>query len=1069
MNERDFAALVVRQSPAEIVDALLALPSEERRVLAPIAADLWQEVDGGRVMNEWLVLLPGASTTRSGNLGRSWREQHAKLSLAVLVLCNIDRAKRVHWLGSRAADALLRRVFAARDAGWREAWLRHRLRGEFPGVHWSFVRGLVRDGLCRRPDEGDSLRGYLQLMVSDLNPGWSRPGVAYIPLSARLLADPGLLDDEIWRLFEIDTQVYDDSWTRRNPRCPAGYESWSDALARLAGEGSVDRQRLLDATLAGLWASSSNSVLAGHHRLHCRLAPSADELDAREGAYRELLGHRAGPVVGFALRQLALIARRRPLAAAPTLAAMPPLFALPARTQPLVALKIVGRLLQREKPQGELAEAACAVLLEALRHPASDVQQAAAQFLCAHAGTWSDDQIARVRAVERELAPSARALLAALDRETAGVRPAPLPLTDAAAAAATMTAERRWRARVQALPSRLRAVGGLAGEVDFSLPPPPLAIALTDLPILKTLPPVSPIAGIDELIDSVAHAIEAVDSATEVERIVDGIARLFDDRPGDFAARTQALVKRMHTGALADARGIVLPGTPNGLRDLVLTWLEGGPRHTNYPYWQQVRGPMRFMDRRLRELARHLDRHGALQPLATPTHEPGWIAPQVFVERLAHYARAARRPLASDLLQALLRLAPDGRGEALALAGALRGEWAPAVRWALGGGAGPEAQSRRQAALWVAAGRARAPHADLSGPLAALGLRIDWPDVLQPASYQWRATTRTLHRHGRETIHPCLDLQVSPAPWRAPPLPTPAWGAAARVRAGAAWLMHLAGSLRLAAPSLALRTFTPSLAVPTCLAHESAPHRSLAVGYSAPWLIDWAQTLWPLNGDALLAFGVRLMVERIDLTASAGEPLHPFLTPLFAGNRLWSELGVLALSIALASRDGDLRRLATDLLIEGIADGRAHPDELARVLCRLAAGGWLKASRLSAALGEAARVSPLHQWTVAGIIEGALEVFLAQSGKASVALELLQELLVELDGGPSAVTLQRLSAVTSGKAGIVAGAIRARADRPARQCLAEALRSAWEVRLCRVEAWAADGELPDAEHLIAAP
>jgi hypothetical protein len=112
-----------------------------------------------------------------------------------------------------------------------------------------------------------------------------------------------------------------------------------------------------------------------------------------------------------------LIVRRRPLAAEPTLAAMPPLFALPAKAQPLAALKLVGRLLKHEnEPEGDLAEAAHAVLREALRHPASDVQQAAAKLLCAYAGAWSDDQLAACASVADELAPLARAQLAALAR-----------------------------------------------------------------------------------------------------------------------------------------------------------------------------------------------------------------------------------------------------------------------------------------------------------------------------------------------------------------------------------------------------------------------------------------------------------------------------------------------------------------------------------------------------------------------------------------------------------------------------------------------------------------------------
>ncbi len=279
-------------------------------------------------------------------------------------------------------------------------------------------------------------------------------------------------------------------------------------------------------------------------------------------------------------------------------------------------------------------------------------------------------------------------------------------------------------------------------------------------------------------------------------------------RPISPRARTQALLKRMHTGALADARGVVLYGTPNGLRDLVLTWLEGKLQHTRHPFYLRLCGPMRFIDRRLRDLIRHLDRHGALPPLATPSHARGWIDPRILVDRLL----------------------------------------------------------------------------------------------------------------GCELTLPSLDLQVSPS-WgggsSAQPLQSPAGGLGSEARPGRRWRQRLVRALRAAGPAWALRSAEPSLSVPTCLAHEPMPQRSLAVGNSAPWLIEWALMLWPLKIDAALARGAGLMVERLDLGASASEPLHPFLEPLFEVNRPWSELARLTLWLALASRDGDLRRLATDLLIEG--------------------------------------------------------------------------------------------------------------------------------------------------------
>jgi hypothetical protein len=89
---------------------------------------------------------------------------------------------------------------------------------------------------------------------------------------------------------------------------------------------------------------------------------------------------------------------------------------------------------------------------------ASEVQQAAAQLLCAYAGAWSDDQLAEVRSVADELAPLARAQLAALGGESAS-RPGRRCRCSADAEARRRQRNRprrQWRARLQALPPRLR-------------------------------------------------------------------------------------------------------------------------------------------------------------------------------------------------------------------------------------------------------------------------------------------------------------------------------------------------------------------------------------------------------------------------------------------------------------------------------------------------------------------------------------------------------------------------------------------------------------------------------------
>lgn len=1016
VDEKTFIKQLLTQQPDDWVDTLLALDKDQRRALAPVAYGVWKQVDSGNELKRWSGLLPAPRSTRQRSFGgREWMRQRGIVGLAVLALCPVEKAKRVRWLRLDDADTLLRKVIAARDPAWRDGWLRHQLQEEFPGYSWALVRGLVRDGLCARPEA----EGYVRLMIQGLNPpSLPRPGTAYSPLTRKLLDDPGLLEDEIWRLFTTDTPAFDDGWVRKHLQCPPDYESWSDALLKLAESGHIDRQRLLDDTLTGLWRSLSNTVLSGYQNLHLRLDPNETELSNREKCYRELLGHRNGPVVGFALRQLGQIARSRALSVEPTLKAMPPLFTLSAKTHPLAALKLASRILEQEPSALNFAFPA---LLEALHHPASDVQQAAVVLLSRHAKALSADQQNQWQGLLGELSPLARSRL---DNVT---------------------------------PDFSQEQNN--SESSLGEAPPPLMYAITDLAVLTELPEFNPIANVDELIDAVAHAVEQIDSAEAVERIIDGVARLFADRPADFTLRTQPVLKRLRTGERADARGLALRDTPQGLRDLVLTWLTGKLHHSPYPIYVKPRGPVRFFDRRLRELARSLVKKGPIQALATPTHAHGWIDPRQLLDRLAVYSETLRQPLHTDLLQALLRLAPDGRIQALPQAMAFQQAWAAPLRWALGDDDALSQISRKHAALWLAAGRARMPQGDLRGALKALKLPLDWPDVLQSAQYHWQAQFRT-YTHFRKQIQvPSLGLEVSFALPETPQSPRFAWSFNTRLRKLAYSLVQPLRGLRFAAPAIALRSLEPSVFLPTCLAHESL-QRHWTFGLNQTWLVEWSLTLWPLNIETQLARGAKLMTERIDMAGNAEYPLTAYVNALFEPGRPWSELSQVVLWLGLASRQGDLRGLSSDLLIEGIADGRAHPQTLAAVLIRLNQGGWLKAHRIAEALREVARVSPLHQWAAAGIVEAALEVFIGQTGKAHIALELLLEWLVESQAGPLPQTAERLTQLKSGKAGVAAKAIVALAGRKSLAQSPQSLAQAWQVRRECLARWQIESARP---------
>ena len=88
-----------------------------------------------------------------------------------------------------------------------------------------------------------------------------RPREPHVRLGDRLLAEPDLLETEVWRLFEVETSAFAFDWQSRQPTLPADHESWPQALARLAAAGALDRQRLLDASLDALWVMDNGTCL----------------------------------------------------------------------------------------------------------------------------------------------------------------------------------------------------------------------------------------------------------------------------------------------------------------------------------------------------------------------------------------------------------------------------------------------------------------------------------------------------------------------------------------------------------------------------------------------------------------------------------------------------------------------------------------------------------------------------------------------------------------------------------------------------------------------------------------
>ncbi len=125
----------------------------------------------------------------------------------------------------------------------------------------------------------------------------------------------------------------------------------------------------------------------------------------------------------------------------------------------------------------------------------------------------------------------------------------------------------------------------------------------------------------------------------------------------------------------------------------------------------------------------------------------------------------------------------------------------------------------------------------------------------------------------------------------------------------------------------------------------------------------------------------------------------------------------LAVAACLTAKSPDLPRVAVDLLVASIEDGRFDADALGAEIAGLVDNDFAKVNRLEAPLRDVARVSPLHAAQVVRTIEG----FLANLAEPPRGLHGLLEVAVEcatatrrrVEGDRARATLERLAAGAS--------------------------------------------------------
>ena len=507
-------------------------------------------------------------------------------------------------------------VYAERRPPWLAELIDQRLQEQFLGdplvlgsqgglEAWFMARRLVRLGAIARP----AIPQYTTRMAVSLyreywlNGGQSgaRRVLLYDPLDG-LLADPGLLDDEVWRLFEVPGAA------RELAKCKG---TWEEALATLSERGLLDRGRLLDACLDAFFKDFPASQEGWYVTFHDRMAPSIDEVAARTAKYIALLA--TNSALGVSLAQRAcdrlLSVGRLPVAELCAASSFPLLF--PNKGVATRQVKLLGKVAR----EPSLRALALATAADAFGHERLDVQEAALDLI-GKLGVPEGAEAAVIAGHAAHLAPALTSKAVGL-----GLLAAPPPP---------------------------------AADPSAAVPPAPVAvptgIPLPLAPRVGTLPVEDPA----ELIQLLTQLMEDAPDPLAVERAVAGAARLANLPESERERLGSPLVKRAEqlvSGLIRRPHAL-----SEGIARVALAWASVPFQRPAWASNKTVPSGMIPAARALEVCYLFKGGPAGVELLAEPSAADGSVYPDALLARLATWRGAP--VFRYDMEVALLRLPP---------------------------------------------------------------------------------------------------------------------------------------------------------------------------------------------------------------------------------------------------------------------------------------------------------------------------------------------------------------------------------------------------------------------------
>jgi hypothetical protein len=356
-------------------------------------------------------------------------------------------------------------------------------------------------------------------------------------------------------------------------------KSWFEAFLTMEADGAIDRSRLLTATLDALGRDFAPFRAGWFSRLHEALKPSRDERAKLCGRYLDLLNSRVPATVSFAVKALMEGHKNEGYRAVIALERLAPAFQARDKGTVERALALAAKISRESGPAAEAQVASLAA--RALGHESPEVQTAALKLVRGDA--------ALIAPYLPLLAPSVRAGLEAAE--------------PGAATMATREAS----------------------------------------PTVGTTLRVEPIPSLNELVEAFAAVVENQGPPVEIERVIDGVARIGISAPADemkFERLTAGLANRAEK--LLGRGGISQPRA--ALATLALAWT----RKCRTAAPESENDVADFLVWRLWCASEQAAQRVEQPLLSLPTSPDGRIEPGEFDLRLAALTDSQRKTAESD-------------------------------------------------------------------------------------------------------------------------------------------------------------------------------------------------------------------------------------------------------------------------------------------------------------------------------------------------------------------------------------------------------------------------------------